>query len=240
MPDSPSRAHGQPLPERSLPTRVLVIDDEEAARRAVGQGLREAGCGVIEAADGVTGLAAAIGGGVDFVVLDLRLPGMDGEELLARLRQSSSVPVIVVSAKREEDDRVAALDLGADDYLVKPFTLRELLARIRAVLRRSDADTAEMVSIGTVTVDFASQSASSGGSRVPLTAQEFAVLGCLARNRGRLVTRGMLEEAIHPGEPVPPPDLVTNIVDVLVLRLRKKFSHDLITTRRGQGYIIDG
>lgn len=220
--------------------RILVIDDEEAARRAVAAGVREAGYEVAEAADGQAGLEAAVRGGPDLVVLDLRLPGLDGERVLERLRQVSSVPVIVVSAKREEDDRIAALDLGADDYLVKPFTIRELLARIRAVLRRTEGESIESVSIGDVTIDVPARTASLGGARVPLTAQEFAVLECLVRHRGRIVTRAMLEEAMHPGEPVPPPDLVTNIVDVIVLRLRKKLGHDLITTRRGQGFIIDG
>jgi len=147
--------------------------------------------------------------------------------------------VIVTSAKREEDDRVAMLDHGADDYLVKPFTVRELLARIRAVLRRSEPQEA-VVTIGGVTIDFGSHTATCGGSRVTLTAQEFAVLDCLARHRGQIVTRAMLEAVIHPGESPPPPELVTNIVDVLVLRLRKKLGHDLITTRRGQGFVIDG
>jgi two-component system OmpR family response regulator len=219
--------------------RVLVIDDEDAARRAVAAGLREAGYDVLEAADGVTGLEQAVRGGVDLVVLDLRLPGLSGERLLERLRLTSAVPVIVTSAKREEDDRVAVLDHGADDYLVKPFTVRELLARIRAVLRRSEPQEA-VVTIGGVTIDFAGRTATCGGLRVTLTAQEFAVLECLARHRGQVVTRAMLEAAIHPGESPPPPDLVTNIVDVLVLRLRKKLGHDLITTRRGQGFVIDG
>lgn len=222
------------------PPRVLVIDDEEAARRAVAQGLREAGCEVLEAADGVAGLEAALSGRLDLLILDLRLPGLAGEHVLARLREVSGIPVIVISAKREEDDRVAVLDLGADDYLVKPFTVRELLARIRAVLRRSEGEMATTVSIGDVKVNFSAHTASREGVRVPLTGQEFAVLACLARHRGRLVTRAMLEEAIHPGEPLPPPDLVTNIVDVLVLRLRKKLGHDLITTRRGRGFIVDG
>jgi two-component system OmpR family response regulator len=220
--------------------RVLVIDDEDAARGAVATGLREAGCFVMEAADGPAGLDAAVNARPDIVVLDLMLPGLPGERLLQQLRTVSAVPVIVVSAKREEDDRVTALDLGADDYLVKPFSVRELLARIRAVLRRSDTETATSVTIGEVTIDFASCSASRGGTRVALTAQEFAALGCLVRRRGRIVTRAMLEAAIHPGEAPPPDDLVTNIVDVLVLRLRKKLGHDLITTRRGQGFIIDG
>jgi len=220
--------------------RVLVIDDEDAARGAVARGLRDAGCVVIEATDGPAGLDAAVNDRPDIVVLDLMLPGLPGEQLLERLRTVSAVPVIVVSAKREEDDRVTALDLGADDYLVKPFSVRELLARIRAVLRRSDTETASSVTIGDVTVDFGSCSASRGETRVALTAQEFAALGCLVRRRGRIVTRAMLEAAIHPGETPPADDLVTNIVDVLVLRLRKKLGHDLITTRRGQGFIING
>lgn len=220
------------------PIRVLVIDDEAAAREAVARGLRDAGYEVAEAADGTAGLELAIRDRPDLVLLDLRLPGLDGEQVLARLRQESRVPVIVISAKRTEDDRITSLDLGADDYLVKPFTVRELQARIRAVLRRSDPEVTA-VTIGEVTVDFPSRTATRAGSRVALTAQEFVVLGCLARHRGRIVTRGMLEEVIHPGESLPD-DMVSNVVDVIVLRLRKKLGHDLITTRRGQGFIVDG
>ncbi len=219
--------------------RVLVIDDEESARRAVAQGLRAAGAEVLEAADGEAGLSIALGGGVDLVVLDLRLPGMDGETVLATLRRSSAVPVIVVSSKRHEDDRVGVLDLGADDYLVKPFTIRELEARIRAVLRRSEGEGAAAIAIGDVTIDFLPRTATRAGEPVALTAQEFALLSCLVRHRGRIVSRAMLEAAIHPGEPLPE-DAVSNVVDVLVLRLRRKLGRDLITTRRGQGFIIDG
>jgi two-component system OmpR family response regulator len=221
------------------PVRVLVIDDEDSARRAVVQGLRVAGAEVLEAADGEAGLAMALGGGVDLVVLDLRLPGMDGETVLATLRRSSAVPVIVVSSKRHEDDRVGVLDLGADDYLVKPFTVRELEARIRAVLRRSEGDGAAAIAIGDVTIDFLPRTATRAGEPVALTAQEFALLSCLVRQRGRIVSRAMLEAAIHPGESLPE-DSVSNVVDVLVLRLRRKLGRDLITTRRGQGFIVDG
>lgn len=219
--------------------RVLVIDDEDTARRAVAQGLRAAGVEVLEAADGPTGLARALAGGVDLVVLDLRLPGMEGETVLATLRRSSAMPVIVVSSKRHEDDRVGVLDLGADDYLVKPFTIRELEARIRAVLRRSEGDVTSAATIGDVTLHFPSRTATRRGDPVTLTAQEFALLACLVHHRGRIVSRAMLEEAIHPGEAVPE-DMVSNVVDVLVLRLRRKLGRDLITTRRGQGFIIDG
>ncbi len=223
----------------SPPMRVLVVDDEESARRAVAQGLRAFGWEILEAGDGLSGLEAAIRGTPDVVLLDLRLPGLEGEQVLGRLREVSRVPVIVISAKREEDDRVAALDMGADDYLVKPFTVRELAARIRAVLRRSEGEDPEAVTMGDVGVDFPSRSATRDGVRVPLTAQEFMVLGCLARNRGRIVTRATLEAILHPGED-PPADTVSNVIDVIVLRLRKKLGHDLITTRRGQGFIIDG
>jgi two-component system OmpR family response regulator len=230
---------GTPEPHISQPARVLVIDDEEAARRAVAEGLRELDWEVLEAGDGLSGLEAAVHGRPDVVLLDLRLPGLDGEQVLRRLRQTSRVPLIVISAKREEDDRVAALDMGADDYLVKPFTVRELAARIRAVLRRSEGESPETLLVGDVEIDFPSHTASRSGQRVPLTAQEFAVLGCLVRNRGRLVTRAMLEALIHPGDN-PPADTVSNVIDVIVLRLRKKLGHELITTRRGQGFIIDG
>lgn len=219
-------------------TRVLVVDDEDAARRSVADGLRGEGWEVIEAADGPAGLEAAVKGRPDVVLLDLRLPGLEGEEVLRQLRQVSQVPVIVISAKRAEDDRVGALDMGADDYLVKPFTVRELVARVRAVLRRVEGEPSATLSLGDVSVDLAARAASRGGNRVVLTAQEFAVLECLARHRGRLVTRAMLETVLHPGES-PPADAVSNVIDVIVLRLRKKLGHELITTRRGQGFIID-
>jgi len=228
-----------PAPTAGGPVRLVVVDDEDSARRAVAHGLRAAGYEVLEAADGTTGLAIILEGGIDLVVLDLRLPGIDGETVLATLRRSSDVPVIVISSKRHEDDRVAVLDLGADDYLVKPFPVRELAARIRAVLRRSDGDVAAVATIGEVTIDFASGTASRAGDAVTLTAQEFALLACLVRHRGRIVSRAMLEAAIHPGE-TPLEDAVSNVVDVLVLRLRRKLGRDLITTRRGQGFLVDG
>jgi len=158
--------------------------------------------------------------------------------MLARLRGGNEVPVIVVSAKRSEDDRVTALDLGADDYLVKPFSVRELLARMRAVIRRSDG--AQSVQpIGDVTIDFDSRAAQRGDQKILLTAKEFELLVHLARRRGQLVSREELDRVIHPDAAEPRED-VSNVVDVLVLRLRKKLGRDLIATRRGQGFIIEG
>jgi two-component system, OmpR family, response regulator len=225
--------------------QVLVIEDELVARRATTQGLREEGFRVMEAADGLAGLELATRETPDVVILDLRLPRLDGEHVLEKLRQSSDVPVIVVSAKRNEEDRIEVLNLGADDYIVKPFSVRELVARIRAVLRRAAGEVTSAVTVGDVTIDFPSRTATRAAARIPLTAQEFAVIACLARRRGRLVSRELLEEVIQRGRttdagPQPGTTTVSNIVDVIVLRLRKKLGQDLITTRRGQGFIIDG
>jgi len=225
-------------------TRVLVIEDEDTSRRTIAAGLVEAGCAVIEAADGVAGLEAALAGRADVVVLDLRLPGLDGEHVLEKLRRSSDVPVIVVSAKRSEEDRVEALNLGADDFLVKPFSIRELLARMRAVLRRLDGEVTSRLQLGGLCIDFDARAVTVAGAAVPLTGQEFDVLACLARRRGRIVPREAIDAAIHPGRAgdgeAEARESVSNLVDVIVLRLRKKFGADLIQTRRGHGFIIDG
>lgn len=217
--------------------RVLVVEDEESSRRTLAEALRAEGCSVFEAGDGVAGLEIAAREPLDLVVLDLVLPRLDGEHVLARLRPSNDVAVIVVSAKRGEDDRVAALDLGADDYLVKPFSVRELVARARAVMRRRRA-VPDALTLGDVSIDFASKTALRAGEKIVLTAKEFELLVHLARCRGRLVSREELDRAIHPGAGDGGAE-VSNVVDVLVLRLRRKLGRDLIVTRRGQGYIID-
>jgi two-component system OmpR family response regulator len=220
------------------PLRVLVVEDDGASRRTLAESLRAEQCVVYEAADGIAGLEIAAREPLDLVVLDLMLPRLGGEQMLARLRSGNEVPVIVVSAKRSEDDRVTVLDLGADDYLVKPFTVRELLARMRAVLRRSDV-AQSVLSLGDVTIDFGSKTAQRGDQKVALTPKEFELLVHLARHRGQLVSREELDRVIHPDAAEQRED-VSNVVDVLVLRLRKKLGRDLIATRRGQGFIIEG
>ena len=220
------------------PLRVLVVEDDAVSRRRLAESLRQEQCVVFEAADGVAGLEIAAREQLDLILLDLLLPRLGGEQMLARLRGGNEVPVIVVSGKRSEEDRVAALDLGADDYLVKPFAVRELLARMRAVLRRSDVPQS-ILALGDVTIDFGSRTARRGEEKIALTAKEFELLVHLARSRGRLVSREELDRVIHPDASEPRED-VSNVVDVLVLRLRKKLGRDLITTRRGQGFIIEG
>jgi two-component system OmpR family response regulator len=221
----------------SLPSslRVLVIEDDSASRLAIVTALRESQHTVFEAADGVTGLEIARAEPLDAVVLDLMLPRLDGIRLLTELRRASRVPVIIVSARRTEDDRVEALDLGADDYLTKPFTVRELLARLRAVVRRAEADTAPVITLGDIAIDFGAKTVTRNGDRIPLTAAEFELLTALARHRGEVVPREMLEKAIRQdGSPH-----VSNVADVIILRLRRKLGRELIATRRGQGFIIE-
>lgn len=214
--------------------RILVVEDDATTRDALTRGLTDAGGEVVAAADGVEALRLAAEEAPGLIVLDLRLPLLDGEHVIVHLRKKSSPPIIVVSAKRSEETRVRALDLGADDYLIKPFTLRELTARIRAVLRRSGVALPTAAPLD-LTVDARAQTATRGGSRVPLTAQEFALLDLLVRERGRIVSREEIEAAIlTAGRPD-----CSNVVDVVVMRLRKKLGRDLIATRRGQGFMID-
>ena len=228
-------------PPPALQPRILVVEDDTASRTALAQCLREEQCTVYEAADGVAGLELAGREAPQLVILDLMLPKLDGIHVLEKLRQSSAVPVIVVSARRGENDRVEALNLGADDYLTKPFTVRELLARIRAVLRRSENEVTTISTIGDVAIDTASKTASRNGERIPLTPMEFDVLLYLARRRGKLVPRDLLHKVIHPENAQDNNNTsnVSNVIDVFVLRLRKKLGRGLITTRRGQGFIID-
>jgi len=228
-------------PPPALQPRILVVEDDTASRTALAQCLREEQCTVYEAADGVAGLELAGREAPQLVILDLMLPKLDGIHVLEKLRQSSAVPVIVVSARRGENDRVEALNLGADDYLTKPFTVRELLARIRAILRRSENEVTTLITIGDVAIDTASKTASRNGERIPLTPMEFDVLLYLARRRGKLVPRDLLHKVIHPenAQDLRNTSNTSNVIDVFVLRLRKKLGRGLITTRRGQGFIID-
>jgi len=223
------------MPESQVPFRVLVIEDDEAARSATARALREHKHTVFEAADGTAGLEIATTEMLDAIVLDLMLPRMDGIALLEKLRHRSAIPVIITSAKQTENDRVDLLDMGADDYLTKPFTVRELLARLRAIIRRTEGDTTSVITIGDLSIDCRAKKVSRGAESIALTAMEFEVLAILAKHKGRIVSRALLEKAIHPNGS----EQVSNVVDVFVLRLRRKLGNNLITTRRGQGFVIN-
>ena len=235
---------GAPVDRLLAHTRILVVEDGETARRMLVRGLREEGCEVLEAADGVAGLESACRDQPDLVLLDLLLPRLDGEHLLEKLRKTSDVPVIVTSVRASEDDRVEMLNLGADDYVVKPFAIRELLARVRAVLRRRTSAVTTTVTVGDLTVDFAGRSVRLEGEAIALTALEFDVLACLVRHRGRVVSRAEVEAAVaHSRHDAAAADgdhePGSNVVDVIVMRLRKKLGRDSIGTRRGQGFIVE-
>ena len=180
-------------------TTVLIVEDELKITRLVRDYLEQAGFAVLEAADGEAALSLARSQRPDMIVLDLGLPGIDGLDVTRRLRETSSVPIIMVTARTEETDRIVGLELGADDYLTKPFSPKELVARIRAVLRRADATMGggEMVRAGPMTIDIPKRRVTIGDGDVSLTATEFDVLLALARHPGRIYTRAQLLDLVH-------------------------------------------
>jgi two-component system alkaline phosphatase synthesis response regulator PhoP len=179
--------------------RVLVVEDVVNIARLVRDYLHQAGYDVLEASDGPGALHLARAEKPDMIVLDLGLPGMDGYDVTRELRARSSVPIIMLTARSDESDRIVGLELGADDYIVKPFSPKELVARIRAVLRRADATLGggEVVRAGLLTIDIPKMRVSVDGSDVELTSSEFDILLTLARQPGRIYTRAQLLDAVH-------------------------------------------
>jgi two-component system OmpR family response regulator len=216
--------------------RVLVIEDEPDLLCVLAQSLREAGYAVDTAADGREGLFKAQGSQYDALLLDLMIPQLDGWALLKTLRsEGNSVPVLVLTARDALPDRVRGLDSGADDYLTKPYELQELLARLRALIRRSAGKPTSTVEVGDVVIDTAKKSVLKAGQAVALTAREYALVEFLALHRGELVTRSMLYDHLFDEDD----DSLSNLVDVHVSNIRKKLGRDFIVTRRGQGYLLD-
>ena len=215
--------------------RVLVVEDEPDLLAVVARALREHGYAVDEAADGDDGLFKATSWDYDAIVLDLMLPGRDGWSVLAELRKTRKTPVLCLTARDAIADRVRGLDGGADDYLVKPFALKELLARVRALIRRAAGQAEPVVTVGPVAIDLRAKRVTLDGEPVPLTAREYAIVEFLALRRGRLVTRTEIYEHIFDETD----DTLSNLVDVHVSNVRKKLGKDFITTRRGQGYVIE-
>jgi two-component system OmpR family response regulator len=215
--------------------RILVIEDEPDLLRVVARALREAGYAVDEASDGDEGLFKAQSWEYDAVVLDLLLPRRDGWQVLADLRRVRKTPVLILTARDGVADRVRGLDAGADDYLVKPFELAELLARLRALVRRAAGQADAVIALGEVLLDTRTRTVTRGGEAVALTAREYALVELLALHRGRLVTRTQIYEHLFDENE----DSLSNLVEVHVSNVRKKLGKDFITTRRGQGYVID-
>jgi two-component system, OmpR family, response regulator len=214
--------------------RVLVIEDEPDLRQALAQSLRETGYAVDEAGDGRAGLFKATGSEYDAIVLDLMLPQMSGWDLLHELRKLRATPVLILTARDALPDRVRGLDAGADDYLIKPFELPELQARLRALIRRSAGQTSASIELGDITLDTAERSVRKAGQLVPLTPREYALVELLLMHKGALVTRTMIYDHLFDESD----DSLSNLVDVHVANIRKKLGKDFITTRRGEGYQV--
>jgi len=215
--------------------RVLAVEDEPDLLGSLTKALREDGYAVDGAPDGEEGLYKAESYDYDAIVLDIMLPRLDGWELLRRLRKTKKTPVLMLTARDAVRDRVRGLDTGADDYLVKPFELPELLARLRALIRRSARQAQARLEIGDVVIDTAARTVSRHDAAIALTAREYALVEFLALHRGKVVTRTMLYEHLFDESD----DTLSNLLDVHVSNIRKKLGHDFITTRRGHGYCIE-
>lgn len=214
--------------------RALVVEDQPDLRRILMEMLEEDGYAVDVAGDGADGLAKAKAWPYDVVVLDVMLPKLDGWQFLKALRQTHRTPVLILSARDAVVDRVAGLDLGADDYLPKPFERTELLARLRALIRRAAGNAQSTLTVGDLTLDLRSQSIVRGDEPVGVTAREYALFEYLALHRGRVIGRGELYDHLFDECD----ESLSNLLDVYVSNLRKKLGADVIETRRGLGYVI--
>ena len=218
---------------------ILIVEDERKTREYLQKGLGESGYVVDTAADGVDGLHLALTGDYDLVILDVMLPGADGRQVLRALRREKPTPVVFLTARDELEDRVGGLELGADDYLVKPFAFAELLARVRTVLRRGAPREPEVLRIGDLEVDVIRRRARRGEDRISLTNQEFALLSLLARRAGEVLSRSFITSQVWDINF----DTDTNVVEVAVRRLRAKlddpYPRKLVHTVRGMGYVLE-
>ena len=215
--------------------RVLIVEDEPDLRSGLKRALRDEGYAVDTADNGADGLFNAESVDYDAILLDVMLPKLDGWEVLARLRKKKQTPVLMLTARDQSRDRVKGLDTGADDYVVKPFDLPELLARLRSLIRRSAGQTTNRLELGAVTVDTAARQVSLQGKPVELTAREYALVEFLALHRGTVVTRTQLYEHLFDENDA----TLSNLLDVHVSNVRKKLGAEFITTRRGHGYCIE-
>jgi heavy metal response regulator len=219
--------------------RLLIVEDEKKVARFIRQGLEEEGYAVDMASDGEGGLVMALDRVHDLIILDINLPKMDGRRVLQELRrQKVMTPVLFLTVRATIEDKVLGLDAGADDYLTKPFAFQELVARVRALLRRRNEEAPAVLQIADLTLDPARRIATRGGEKIDLTLKEFALLEYFLRNPGRVLTRTMIIEHVWNYDF----DTMTNVVDVYVNYLRKKIDAGretkLIQTVRGMGYVL--
>jgi two-component system OmpR family response regulator len=216
--------------------RLLVVEDEPDLAASLRKSLAEEGFAVDVVTDGDEAIWQIESVTYDVVILDLMLPGVTGGEVVRRVRSAGNrVPVLVLTARDASADKVATLNLGADDYLTKPFTFAELVARVRALIRRSAGTPSPVLSLGDVEIDSSARRVHRSGVEVVLSPKEYAVLEFLVLRRGELVTRSMLYDHIYDDHDA----TMSNVIDVYIASLRRKLGHDLIRTSRGAGYIID-
>lgn len=220
--------------------KLLVIEDSARLLRSLEHGLRRAGFIVDLAADGEAGLAFAHANAYDVIVLDLMLPKLDGLSLLKALRQRGNrAGILILSAKDQVSDRVRGLQLGADDYLIKPFAFDELCARIQTLGRRHHQLADPVIDLGPICVDTAKRRATRGGEPLPLTPTEYGLLECLALRRGRVVSKEQLRDWLYDSAA----DASSNVIEAAVSTLRKKLRAtidvDIVKTQRGFGYLIE-
>ena len=216
--------------------RLLLVEDEPELASAVARALSDEGFAVDIAPDGTDGLYHALEIAYDAIVLDVMLPVRDGWDVLQELRRNGrATPVLMLTARDAIEDRVRGLNLGADDYLVKPFAIEELIARLRALGRRAAAHPSPELILGSVRIDMAARRVYHDGLEVDLTGREYSILELLARSRGAIVSRTKISERLY----TEAEELLSNAIDVHVASLRRKLGGALIQTRRGLGYLID-
>lgn len=219
--------------------RILIVEDEIKAAQYLKEALMQSGYQAESSHDGIDGLFLAQSGTFDLIILDVMLPGIDGWSFIGRLRERSQVPVLFLTAKDAVADRVKGLELGADDYLVKPFSYAELLARVRTLLRRNPVRQQEIFELADLQVDALKRRATRGGQRIDLTNKEFALLHLLLQHKGEVMSRSQIASQVWDMNF----DSDTNVVDVAIRRLRAKIDDDfavkLIQTVRGMGYRIE-
>ncbi len=216
--------------------RILLVEDDEHLGRAVQTGLSQQGHAVDWTRDGIAAEAAVAAGNYEAVLLDIGLPRRDGMQVLRNLRNSGyAEPILMLTARDEIHDRVLGLDSGADDFIVKPFDLKELGARLRAAVRRAAGKPHPIFTHGSLLLDPASRSVTVDGNPLSLTAREFGILLHMLQHRGHVRTRSQLQDSLYDWES----DIDSNAIEVHVHNLRRKLGKDLIRTVHGQGYVID-
>jgi two-component system copper resistance phosphate regulon response regulator CusR len=220
--------------------KILIVEDEQKAGDYLKQGLSEAGFMVDLTRDGLDGLHLALTDDYDLLILDVMLPGLDGWQVLERVRlEGKQMPVLFLTARDQIKDRVKGLELGADDYLVKPFAFSELLARVRTLLRRGKSKEPELLQAANLELDLVRRRVTRAGKRIELTAKEFALLELLLRRQGEVLPRSLIASQVWDMNF----DSDTNVIEVAIRRLRAKIDDDfepkLIQTLRGMGYVLE-